>query len=393
MRVLLNAMVPSHLLPMVPLTWALRAAGHEVVFFGHEDTVRAAHAAGLPTRQVESEAGSVSRWRPPGTVKSAYSAAGSSTKLPTAEEERTAAIGRRWKARLEVFVDEYVAFAKAWRPDVIITDPMEFSGLVVAGVLDVPGVVHRWGFDNLTSTLVEPSKQALAETCHRLGSAGVPDAALVIDPCPPTVQSPNLAPAQPVRFVPYNGTAAVPDWTVQPGTGLICISFGVWGTETLAKEGQLRAVVDSVGRAVAELAETEAVLVVPQQYHAELGALPDRVVVVDQLPINHVMPRCALMIHHGGSGSALTSYAYGVPQLVVAQEGPMLIPTAERIADSGAGLALISEEDRRDTGLLTGAIIDLLKEPSYRQAAERVRAEMLAQPAPGEVAALVANLA
>ncbi|WP_433226691.1 nucleotide disphospho-sugar-binding domain-containing protein [Microtetraspora malaysiensis] len=394
MRVLVNSMAPSHFLPMVPFTWALRAAGHEVLFLGYEETARTAHEAGILTRQLSGDAGSVGRWRPPVKKKDPFWAPGSTQAPPPPQDARTTAIAGRWKARIEIFIDEYLEFAQAWSPDVIMTDPMEFSGMVAAAALDVPCVVHRWGFDAFTSTLLEPARHALRETCARLGAEnGMADAALVLDPCPPNMMSSNLVPGMPVRWVPYNGTAAVPQWAVKRGAGTrICMSFGLWSGEALAQGGDLHAVIEGVNRATRKMDDVEVLLLAPKEYHADLGTVPDTIRVVDQLPVSAVMRDTDVLVHHGGGGGSLTAYAYGVPQVVVAQEGPMLVQVGETVAQSGAGLGLVHEADRVDVGLISDAVTDVLTEPGYRKAAERVRAEMAATPSPAEIVPVLESL-
>lgn len=169
MRVMVNALEPSHLMPMVPLLWALQARGNEVLVFGFEDTAHAAETAGLSAWRCQSEEGSVSRWRPPRSTAPKPAQA-----PPPASRDRTALIAERWRARIELFIDEYLAVARSWRPDLIITDPLEFSGLVIAGALDIPCVIHRWGFDNFSSGVQEAARSALKQTCVWLGAEGGP---------------------------------------------------------------------------------------------------------------------------------------------------------------------------------------------------------------------------
>ncbi len=394
MRVLVNSMAPSHFLPMVPFTWALRAAGHEVLFLGYEETAHSAHEAGILTRRLSGDAGSVGRWRPPVKKKDPFWAPGSKQAPPPPQDARTTAIAGRWKARIEIFIDEYLEFAQAWSPDVIMTDPMEFSGLVAAAALDVPGVVHRWGFDAFTSTLLEPAKHALHETCARLGAEnGMADPALILDPCPPSMMSSNLVPGTPVRWVPYNGTAGVPQWAVKRGAGnRICMSFGLWSGEALAQGGDLHAIIEGVHEAARGMDDAEVLLLAPEQYHADLGTVPDTIRVVGQLPVSAVMRDTDLLVHHGGGGGSLTAYAYGVPQVVVAQEGPMLVQVGETVAESGAGLALVEEAARADVGAIRDAVTEVLTEPRYRKAAERVRAEIAATPSPAEIVPVLESL-
>jgi UDP:flavonoid glycosyltransferase YjiC (YdhE family) len=394
MRVLVSALAPSHLMPMVPLTWALRNAGHDVLLVGQSDVVATARQAGIMTVQVGPEQATAHQWKlPPATQarRSPFALPGSSRTTPWVDDEPPwEEMGRRWEARLMTFIEDYLDVARAWRPDLILADPLEFAGPVAAGVLRVPVVLHRWGLDNFSTALWEPARRALDGLCERLGApAGLPDPALVIDPCPPSVQSPNVPQARPMAFRPYNGTGSLPDWALTPPKGTrVCICFGAWNTATLAEDGRLRTVVEVVAQAVEAVGDLEPVLLLPKEARAELGPLPAGVHVTDPLPLNAFMADSGLVVHHGGNGTALTALAYGVPQLIVAQEGPLLVPNAELIHTRGAGRAVISEEDRGDVELLKSALLDVIEQPSYRSAAAEVRAEMDAMPSPEAVAAL-----
>jgi UDP:flavonoid glycosyltransferase YjiC (YdhE family) len=46
-------------------------------------------------------------------------------------------------------------------------------------------------------------------------------------------------------------------------------------------------------------------------------ALPEGVMVVDEVPHARLFPRCAAVVHHGGSGTTATAARAGVPQVVV----------------------------------------------------------------------------
>jgi UDP:flavonoid glycosyltransferase YjiC (YdhE family) len=385
MRVLLNAVTPSHLTPMIPLTWALRAAGHEVVFAGQADAVRTAAEAGLNTCLVGPPASGAAQWKQPAAPqRSPFTVRGSGTSEPWRNDPPPwDLMGQRWAARLHTLKDDYLRFAERWSPDLIIADPLEWAGPVAAAALGVPVVVHRWGIDNFSSALVEPARRTLREVSAEWGAPdGLAEPALTLDPCPPSVQSPNVPVAAPIRFVPYNGTGEIPDWALEPAAGKrICMLFGAWGSTLLAEGGQLRGIVDGVGRAIAALDDIEVVLLLPRENHDAVGPLPDRIRVVGAAPVNAVLRHCDLVVHHGGNGTALTALACGVPQLALAQDGPLLVPNAELIEASGAGRALVDEADRGDAQVVRRMLVEMLAEPKHRTIAGEIRREMAGMPA------------
>jgi UDP:flavonoid glycosyltransferase YjiC (YdhE family) len=391
MRVIINALVSSHLMPMVPLTWALRAAGHEVLVAGQADVIATAHAAGLATAAIGPPGSGVAQWSRPGLVTRPQLAIAQDGQEPPWEE-----IGARWERRVATYLDDYLDLARRWPPDLVLTDPLEFGGQVVAGVLGIPVAVHRWGPDSFTSTVQGHAARALRDLAVRAGAAyGMAAPALTLDPCPPSVQSPKLAPGQAVRFVPYNGTAELPGWLHggRPGGRRAAICLGVWGTQTLVQEGRLPAVVRNIIEAVAAVPGLTAVFAVPAAHHDLLGPLPGGVTVAGELPVGLLLASCDLVIHHGGTGTAMTALAHGRPQLVVAQPSPVNLACAELMAACGAAVTVADPGDQADPAVLAKALERTLADDGLARAAGRVAEEIAAQPSLAQAAGQLADLA
>jgi UDP:flavonoid glycosyltransferase YjiC (YdhE family) len=94
-----------------------------------------------------------------------------------------------------------------------------------------------------------------------------------------------------------------------------------------------------------------------------------------------VLRQVDLAVHHAGSGTLLAAAAEGVPQLVMPM-GADQFQNADALALSGAGVAL------PQGGVTAAAVRDgvrqLMDDPNYRAAANRVRGEILALPTPAE---------
>ncbi|WP_165227600.1 glycosyltransferase [Aquisphaera insulae] len=105
-----------------------------------------------------------------------------------------------------------------------------------------------------------------------------------------------------------------------------------------------------------------------------LGDLPGRPVVVSYAPQLELLGRAVLAITHAGLNTALDALSLGVPMVAVpvTNEQPGI---AARIAWSGAGEALPSL-DRVGPELMRSALTRVLHDPSYRQAAERIRSSI-----------------
>lgn len=382
MRVLMTALVPSHLMPMVPLTWALRAAGHEVLVAGDTDVVRSARAAGLDGRLIGGSGTTRQQQTRPGAVKMVGRGA-----LDQRAESEWAAVGARWRDRLGGYLDDFVALGHAWQPDLVVTDPVEFGGLIVAGALGVPGVVHRYGPDDITGPLLRQAVVQLRDLAREYGSAdGFPAPALLVDPSPPSLlpegeDDPSLL----TRYIPYSGTAELPAWAIEPPERprvLVCL--GMWHGRHIAETGTLPPGFRHVLDACAQLG-AEAVLPIDAEYHPLLGELPATVRVVDRFPIGPLLRHTAVTVHHGGSGTTMTSFVAGVPQLVLPGDKPFLQTTARLVERSGGGIGLAGEEQQHDPRLVRQALADLLGEEHHRKAARAVGAEIAGLPGPTEL--------
>ncbi|WP_432840344.1 nucleotide disphospho-sugar-binding domain-containing protein [Dactylosporangium sp. CA-092794] len=364
---------PTHLTPMVPLAWALRAAGHEVLVAGQPDIGDAARGAGFPVALLGAAYDDVGRRR-----------RAASTPAPQGQALWDS-FAERWRDRMRQVVPHYLGIAGRWRPDLILADPLEFAAGIVGAGLAIPVVHHRWGVDALSDTRWRHARTALEPVCAEFGlGAGPRPPDLVVDPCPPRLQQPGISAGAPVRFVPYNGPGEYPAWLRREGRPprRVCVCLG---TRTVALDGA--AVLANVVRAVAGVRGVDEVVVATgPDRRRELTGLPANVRVAESVPLNLMMHRVAAVVHHGGAGTALTATAFGRPQLVLPQ-APYLVEHGERISAVGAGVLL--REAEQTAQAIESAVAALLSEPEWRGNAEDLAAEMAASPPP---AALVPSL-
>jgi MGT family glycosyltransferase len=151
------------------------------------------------------------------------------------------------------------------------------------------------------------------------------------------------------------------------------IADGVYRTAIDAVAGLDARVLLTVGRHFDASRLTE----VPDQVHVEAW--------VDQA---QVLGEAELVVCHGGSGTTLGALAAGVPVVVVPVFADQFANGA-RVAQAGAGFLVDTGRDaqglrrpldRGDAGPIRRAIDTVLAEPSYREAARAVAAEMDAAP-------------
>ncbi|MFJ5233530.1 nucleotide disphospho-sugar-binding domain-containing protein [Kitasatospora sp. NPDC088391] len=386
MRVLITVSpVPSHLTPLLPLVWALRGAGHQVLLAAQADVRPAALDAGLPVVVVGGEQREIAQRKAARAAgrKDAGGVGGSRQEPPWE------LLAERWRARVREVAPPLIEVARGWRPDLILADPLEYASLLVGGLLGIPVAHHRWGVDSFSTRSFGRVAEALAPVCAELGlDGGLPAPDLVLDPCPPTLQDPDAAPGLPIRFVPSNGTATVPAWAGERRAGRrICFSLGL---RTVALEGpELPA---RLLKALGALPDVEVIATVEPEFRPDPAELPATVRLVDPTPLSLFLDTCDAVVHHGGSGTGLTALAAGLPQLVVPQT-PWTAEHGERIAATGAGLHLATAEEQHDPAAIAAAVARLLDEPAHRAGARRLAAELAAMPSPAQAVDALVRLA
>ena len=379
-----------HLYPMIPLAWALRAAGHEVRV-ATMDVPPLAARSGLSAVDVA-----------PG-----QSLIPAITELGMADPEKFAETMRVGSGRVDdlrdvapfselvtrVLVDGVVAVADRFRPDVIVDCPMQVSGLIAASRLDVPVVSHGFGLarpESMPATVAAEVPDLFEK--YGTGSVRMPQA--LIDVAPPSlltgVPGGGDAPDSlfyPMRYPMYNGGGVRPDWLDRPRRLPRRLAVTV-GTAAPVIEGiaPLRQVVELAAQPLHS--DTEFVIAAREEDVAALaGELPANVRAESWMPLNTLLPECDGLISHGGSGSVLTALACGIPQLVL-PSGTDRNLNAEAVARRGAGLDAGTSD-----GLSTDLVEALLRDEQLAETAREVRAEIASMPSPAQLATRVGRLA
>jgi UDP:flavonoid glycosyltransferase YjiC (YdhE family) len=392
---------PSHYFPLVPLAWALRAAGHDVRVASQPGLLPAMRDSGLPATAVGRDLDVVARYRRE-TGRVDLSAVPA-----TADEQRyrsilagTGTVKPSRRSRLSLFVeladamvDDLLALARRWRPDLVVHDPLTYAGPLVAKLVGVPAVRNLFGPDITYFTKVTGDAPGWTELLAR---HGIDEVDLVgrasVDPCPPSLQVAG-APTRRIhtRYVPYNGLAEVPPWLPDsPTKQRICLT---WGTSTDRLLGGAAFLPSEVLLGCTKLADerdAELVVAITAGQRHLLPELPAHVRVVESVPLDALMPTCTAVVHQGGPGNMLTALAHGLPQLNLTTLVDQAA-NAYQLAQAGAGKTLAV------AGLAAADLVaaghDLLDDPAYRVAAQRLRQEALGLPSPADAVAELCSLA
>ncbi|GAA4084693.1 nucleotide disphospho-sugar-binding domain-containing protein [Actinomadura miaoliensis] len=376
MRVLfVAAPAIGHAYPMVPLAWAFRAAGHDVVFLTGGDG-RGVARAGLPVLDAL-----------PG-VTSAELLAGFARDFPElfapiegeSVEAMVAAMDRRKPfivAAWDAYVDDYVALARRARPDLVVYEPFCGAGPLAAALLDVPAVAH-----GLSATRFAPEILRADPAVEAFRRHGVepPDGIPTIDVAPPGIaEGPpsDLA----MRYVPYTGGGTLGDLLlVPPERPRVLVTAGSLLPDTEWSR--------PVERVIAAAPDVDAEFVVTLGHEHPEGPpdLPPNVRTTGWVPFAALLRTCRAAIHLGSGGTMLTCCALGVPQLA-------LPPTPDRQIEAALHRARGTARVLRPEELDAGAIDALLSDEELRTTVRQVQAEMTALPSPAEMALRLTGVA
>ena len=351
----------GHLEPTLPVARALRQRGHEVAYACQAALLPDVELAGFPAYDTG------------GATVLAASERRALVPVDRAAEEdvvRRAYAGsiareRAWRVR---------GLAAAWRPDVVVRDEMDFGAAVAAEAVGLPHatvtVIAAGGF--VRPDVVGDALDALRSEHGLSPDAGMLHRHLTVVPVPPGFRDPrDPLPGRVVHVRPAGWTA---HRRRQP---LVLVTLG---TVFAQKSGDLFA---RLLAGVKGLPVEVLVTVGPALDPAELGPPPPNVRVERYVPVAEVLPRCAAVVCHGGSGTVVAALAAGVPCVLLPMGADQPL-NADRCVALGVGRSL--DAVTATPGEVREALVAVLEDPSYRAAAEAVRAEVAALPGPGRAA-------
>ncbi|WP_329580351.1 DUF1205 domain-containing protein [Kitasatospora sp. NBC_01250] len=391
----------GHYFCMVPLGWALQAAGHEVRVACPPAQAAAVSSAGLIpapvldgpdmtycTRLIRYQEAVDGTSALPGPPLHPVTGAPVGDLAEFDIAAQTTAFWQDAGRRVMDSYDAVVRLSRAWPPDLVVHDLMAPEGALAARLAGVPALYHSAGLFGAAETdpvlntgLGDPTGSFARHGAEPWSREQI---SYVLDPSPDQAVPPHgTALRIPVRPVPYNGTGSVPDWLIEPRAGQrICV---LWGYSATAMYGPyVPALRHALEAAVATGAEV--VLTASREQVAALGELPQQIRVLTGFPVQLLLAGCDAVIHHGGAGTVMNAYAAGVPQLclTLSIDQPVY---RERVTRGGGALAMSALTSTPQE--IHAGVAAVLADEDLRRAAGQVAADLAARPSP---AALVPGL-
>ncbi len=370
----------------------LQARGHDILWLSEAPLERALTQSGLPFRAIRQMG-----WLWPPPPQPDLSA--------IAPQE---AVTLRYRRALDTWLSEaLVAEAvealldledEIGAPDAIVSDPFLSASAIAADILDIPLIICGWpaqatldeqSLFPVQRDLSSESQQRIQRLCDRFGIEGrnfskgtapsiISEALHVTYFTPDWYQSELSTILPQTQFVGGRAEAPAdppPQWLldIPPKKPLGLVTLGTsftgdlgfysWAAQAVASAGMIPIVTIGWNPITAE-------------QKAELKrALPAGTRLLNWAPYDHVLPRCRIMIHHGGMGTTHCAVIHGLPQIVAPHAADQRLQ-GRRVAEAKVGLHLTAHDVRQ--GQLREGVHAIMKAEWVRANARRLAAEMAA---------------
>jgi MGT family glycosyltransferase len=364
--------------------------GHEVIWVSAEKLRGAIMSAGLPFYPIP-QTGFLFPPPPAPDV----------TKIPPQE-----AVMLRYRRALDTWMSvDIVAEStqnlldlaeKIGKPDLILTDPFLSSSALFAEKIGVKMIVCGWqaqadldaeALFPIQRNLATDSQQRLASLLEKFGLQGenfskgattsILSPHLHISYFTPRWYIAEMGSLLPqnifvggVKIAPKD---APPTWLtdIPEDVPLALITLGTtftgdlgfysWAAQAVAREGLLPVVAIGFNP------------IAPDDKAMLVKTLPKGTRLVNFVPFEHVLPRCKIMIHHGGMGTTHYAVVYGVMQIVVPHAADQRVQ-AKRVAQARVGLNLTAHDVRQ--GMLKDGVHALVNDQKVQTTATQLADEM-----------------
>lgn len=364
----------GHLHPMLPLARAAVRAGHDVVLATGPDL--APHLAGRGFQTWAVGPSLAESWA---RLDAARSELGSIPPERDLELQFAVLFGESAATRAA----DLVPRAAQWRPDIVIHDPAEFAGPIAAHRAGAWRATHGLGL-NPPADFRAVAEPAMVDV---FTPWGVPDLAAEVFEGP-------LLDIGPAGLWPGGDRAFARSIPLRPDPGDVLPTdrlpasldaLPTGDTVYLTLGTVFHDAPDVFHACLAGLRELPVNVVVtvgPDADPARLGPQPPTVVIEPYIPQALLLPRCRLVISHGGAGTMLGALAHGLPQLMLPQGGDQFLHAA---AAEAAGAAVTLPPGTVTPDAAHAAARRLLDEPGFAQAAKTLQAEIESMPSAQDV--------
>ena len=370
----------GHFHPLVPLARAFVDDGHDVVFATAASFGKHVGATGFRT---------VAAGLQPDEIEARFAPYRERVlEMPIVDRRPYAFTWRFATVEAPGKLPDLMEAAARLEPDLLVYESADLAAPIAASALGIASVHH--GFGPVVPVACYERAASEVEALWR-GVGLEPEplcgafSRLYVDICPPSFQTASLpASATSVRirpeFVARVGET-VPGWLEGlPDRPTGYVTLGTVINALPAFRVLLDALADVDCNVVATVGR--------DNDPAMLEPLPRNARVERYVSQALILPHASFVVSHGGSGAVLAAFAHGLPALLLPL-GADQFENAERCVELGAGLVLMPGEVTPDA--VRAGVERLIAEPSFRERAGELAAEIAAMPAPRDVARRLAE--
>jgi len=284
------------------------------------------------------------------------------------------------------------ALCNEWRPDVLVRDELDFGAAVVC---ERAGLPYATVLVIATGALVQP--ELITESLNALRADNGLDRDrglamltrnLVLSPFPPSLRDPRFPLPETAHSIRPSAmaatSAAAPAWLSSlPERRTIYVTLGtVFNVEC----GDLY---ERVIAGLRDLRFNVVVTVGEQIDPRDLGPQPANVRIERYIDHASLLRHCDAVVCHAGSGTVVGALAHALPMVLLPMGADQPL-NARRCEELGVGRVLDSA--KATPASVRAGVCAVLTEPSYRQAAERVRDEIIGLPDARHAVSLIERL-
>lgn len=294
--------------------------------------------------------------------------------------------------------DALLPLLKNKRPDLIVRDQFAFGGYLIGEKYNIPhatiNITAGWprSKEFLNSILATPLNELRAEYA-------LPDDPelntlfpyLRLDTAPPTLLPKGISTISTARSFNQFATkkivaneTSLPSWVTElPHDKTVLVTLGtLWNQSNELYNLIIHAIQDeAVNVIVATGRNTE---------QAMTGNFPANVRVAEYIPFTALLPHLDAVVFHAGFISLLTMLWAAIPMVAI-PVGADQFGNAEAIEMAGIGIGI--KPDERSSINIRNALMSVLNQSSYREAAKRVQADMSTQLSVAEACDLLEQVA
>ncbi|MFL5912392.1 MAG: glycosyltransferase [Gaiellaceae bacterium] len=370
---------------VAPLATAVRNAGHELLLAANEPLMEFAEAIGVPAVSITPE---------PARHFVRNSRSESARRGAGDQRADVLGFGRGFARFASAGLDALLDLGEGWRPDLVVGGSMSYAAGLLATRVEVPYVRHAEYLltPGVPITDVDPvAEEELRPELTRLGLARLPDPALFLDVCPPSLRPAGAPDAQLMRWIPSNPQRRLEPWMyLRPnGRPRVLITSGTHFR--MLPGSSMRHLVDQLA-----LAGAEVLIAASEGVATELGAKLGDDVRVGWMPLDVVAPTCDLTVSHAGATTAMTVLAAGVPQLIIPAPNPHTKAIAQALSGFGAALTVMPQRHgpgQDPAEVIAAGCREILSSPRYAQQARTLARENAALPTPSDMVHTLEKLA